>query len=65
MNHSGDKKYILMHEDDKFGRGPHLHTADDLHGNPLEKNVRYNQHPGHIPENKIGITGMRGKKRCP
>ncbi len=62
FNHSGDKKYIIMHEDDKFGRGPHLHTADDLHGNPLEKNVRYNQHPGHIPENKIEITDMREKK---
>jgi len=62
---NGVKKYIIMHEEDKFGRGPHLHTADDLHGNPLEKNIRYNQHVGHIPEEKRGITDMRGKKKCP
>ncbi len=62
FNHSGDKKYIIMHEDDIFCRDPHLHTADNLHENLLEKNVRYNQHPGHIPENKIGITDMREKK---
>lgn len=47
-----------MHEEDKFGRGPHLHTADDLHGSPLEKNIRYNQHVGHIPENHSGITDI-------
>jgi len=62
---NGDKKYIIMHEDDKFGRGPHLHTADDLHGSPLEKNIRYNQHAGHIPESHSGITDMRGRKKCP
>lgn len=61
----GRKKYIIMHEEDKFGRGPHLHTADDLHGSPLESKVRYNQHIGHIPEDPKGITDMRGKKRCP
>ena len=65
FNCNGDKKYIIIHENDIFCRDPHLHTADDLHEKPLEKNVCYNQHPGHIPENKTGITDMRGKKRCP
>ena len=60
----GKKKYIVMHEDDKFGRGPHLHTADDLHGSPLEPKNRYNQHPGHFPEDKEGIKDLRGEK-CP
>ena len=23
----GNKKYIILHEEDKFGRGPHFHTA--------------------------------------
>ncbi|ACT07636.1 YD repeat protein [Dickeya chrysanthemi Ech1591] len=60
----GKKKYIVMHEEDKFGRGPHLHTADDLHGSPLEPKNRYNQHPGHFPEDKEGIKDLRGDK-CP
>ncbi|MBN6078289.1 hypothetical protein HYE59_12365, partial [Aggregatibacter actinomycetemcomitans] len=55
-----DGKFIIMHADDKFGRGVHLHTATikdeqgNLHSSPLEKG-RYNQHKGHIPEEKIGI----------
>ncbi|MDE1188715.1 MAG: HNH/endonuclease VII fold putative polymorphic toxin [Pantoea sp.] len=61
---NGDRKYIIMHEEDKFGRGPHLHTADDLHGNPLESKVRYNQHLGHIPEDTKGISNMKGRKKC-
>ncbi|WP_180297219.1 RHS repeat-associated core domain-containing protein, partial [Snodgrassella alvi] len=58
----GSKKYIILHEEDKFGRGPHFHTADDLHGDPLQPKVRYNQHSGHIPENMTGITNAKGKK---
>lgn len=50
-----------MHENDKFGRGTHLHTADDLHGNPLEPKTRYNQHPGHYPEDMSGITDKKSK----
>lgn len=55
-----DGKFIVMHADDKFGRGIHLHTASikdeqgNLHSSPLEKG-RYNQHKGHIPEETIGI----------
>ncbi|UII58594.1 hypothetical protein LS684_23700 (plasmid) [Cytobacillus spongiae] len=45
----GMKKYIIEHREDKFGRGPHFHGADDLKGSPLEKG-RYNQYPGHSPE---------------
>ena len=58
----GNKKYIILHEEDKFGRGPHFHTADDLHGDPLQPKVRYNQHGGHIPENMTGITNAKGRK---
>ncbi|WP_405096939.1 HNH/endonuclease VII fold putative polymorphic toxin [Oceanobacillus sp. FSL H7-0719] len=49
----GKKKYIIEHQEDKFGRGPHFHGADDLKGNPLEKG-KYNQYPGHSPENFVG-----------
>jgi RHS repeat-associated protein len=49
----GNKKYIIEHREDKFGRGPHFHGADDLKGSPLEKG-RYNQYPGHSPEDFIG-----------
>lgn len=47
------KKYIIEHREDKFGRGPHFHGADDLKGSPLEKG-RYNQYPGHSPEDFVG-----------
>ncbi|YCI31430.1 HNH/endonuclease VII fold putative polymorphic toxin [Erwinia sp. PK3-005] len=64
FNTNEGKKYIVMHEEDKFGRGPHLHTADDLHGSPLEPRLRYNQHAGHYPEDIEGIKDMKGKKKC-
>jgi len=50
---NGKKKYLIRHDDDKFGRGPHFHGADDLKGSPLEKG-RYNQYPGHHPEDFEG-----------
>nr|WP_211171224.1 HNH/endonuclease VII fold putative polymorphic toxin [Bacillus sp. DNRA2] len=49
----GKKKYIIEHREDKFGRGPHFHGADDLKGSPLGKG-RYNQYPGHSPEDSVG-----------
>ncbi|MFL0185077.1 RHS repeat-associated core domain-containing protein, partial [Tenacibaculum maritimum] len=55
-------KFIIMHREDKFGRGQHLHTATlidekgNIHQSPLDKG-RYNQHDGHIPENKKGFKG--------
>jgi len=49
----GSKKYIIEHVDDKFGRGPHFHGADSLKGSPFDKG-RYNQYPGHFPENFNG-----------
>ncbi|UZQ51681.1 HNH/endonuclease VII fold putative polymorphic toxin [Clostridium kluyveri] len=51
----GQKKYIIEHREDKFGRGPHFHGADDLKGSPLEKG-KYNQYPGHYPENFNGYN---------
>lgn len=51
----GHKKYIVEHREDKFGRGFHFHGADDIKGSPLEKG-RYNQYPGHFPENFDGCT---------
>lgn len=55
-DHSG--KFIVMHAEDKFGRGPHLHTADDKKGSPLSPG-KYNQHDGHIPENMKGISNIK------
>lgn len=55
----GKKKYIIEHREDKLGRGPHFHGADDLKGNPLEKG-RYNQYPGHSPEDFEGYKN-KGK----
>jgi RHS repeat-associated protein len=49
----GKKKYIIEHREDKFGRGPHFHGADDFKGSPLEKG-KYNQYPGHSPEDFVG-----------
>jgi len=51
-------KFIIMHQEDKFGRGPHLHTADDRRGSPLNPG-KYNQHDGHIPENIKGINNIK------
>lgn len=55
-------KYIILHADDKFGRPPHLHTATDLdrYSSPLIKG-RYNQHAGHIPEEREVL--LRGSKK--
>lgn len=56
-------KLIVMHQEDKFGRNQHLHTATlvdtdgNLHPSPLEKGSRYNQHAGHIPEDMEGFKG--------
>ena len=50
----GKKKYIVQHSNDKMGRGPHFHGADGVKGNPFDKG-RYNQYPGHFPENPKGF----------
>ncbi|TPG71558.1 hypothetical protein EEL31_12985 [Brevibacillus laterosporus] len=57
----GKKKYIIEHREDKFGRGPHFHGADDIRGSPLEKG-RYNQYPGHSPEDFEGYK-KKGKSK--
>ena len=61
FNVDGKKKYIIKHEDDKFGRGPHFHGADDLKENPL-KPGKYNQYLGHYPEDEKGFSKKR--KKC-
>ncbi len=56
-------KFIVMHQEDKFGRNQHLHTATSMDGrvDPTEPG-KYNQHKGHIPED---IKGFKGKiKGC-
>ncbi|WP_138227625.1 HNH/endonuclease VII fold putative polymorphic toxin [Paenibacillus algicola] len=53
---NGKKKYIIKHTEDKFGRGPHFHGADDIKGSPFDKG-RYNQYPGHFPEDFGGFKG--------
>lgn len=50
----GKKKYVIMHTEDKMGRGPHYHAADGSKGDPLEKG-RYNQYDGHYPEDFNGF----------
>ncbi|MBP2001376.1 RHS repeat-associated protein [Paenibacillus shirakamiensis] len=50
----GQKKYIILHEEDKLGRGSHFHGADDAKGNPFDKG-RYNQYDGHFPEDLDGF----------
>ncbi|PEP22080.1 WXG100 family type VII secretion target [Bacillus wiedmannii] len=59
-NIKNEKVYIIEHREDKMGRGSHFHTADDEKGSPLEKG-RYNQHPGHYPEDFEGYK-KKGKK---
>lgn len=51
-------KFIVMHQDDKFGRSQHLHTATSMDGrvDPTEPG-KYNQHKGHIPEDTKGFKG--------
>ena len=51
---SGEKKYIIEHPFDKMGRGNHFHGADATKGNPFSKG-RYNQYPGHFPEDFNGF----------
>ncbi|MBC2579062.1 hypothetical protein HGI79_01815 [Clostridium sp. DJ247] len=51
----GNKKYIIEHREDKFGRGSHFHAADDAKGNPLKKG-RYNEFDGRFPEIFSGYT---------
>ena len=51
----GEKKYIIEHSFDKMGRGNYFHGADDTKGSPLSKG-RYNQYPGHFPEDFNGFN---------
>lgn len=37
-----------------MGRGNHFHGADATKGNPFSKG-RYNQYPGHFPEDFNGF----------
>ena len=53
FNVNGKKKYIVEHREDSFGRGAHFHGADNIKGSPLNKG-RYNQYPGHFPEDFNG-----------
>lgn len=49
-------KFIVMHDEDKNGRGKHLHTArsKEQRNDPTQPG-KYNQHKGHIPENMEGF----------
>ena len=38
-----------------MGRGPHYHGADDKNGSNPFKKGRYNQLPGHYPEDFDGF----------
>ncbi|PFD95619.1 hypothetical protein COE15_01125 [Bacillus cereus] len=59
-NFKGETKYIIEHKEDKMGRGPHFHTADNTSGNPWKKG-RYGQEDGHYPEDFEGYK-KTGKK---
>ncbi|HAS6361776.1 TPA: type IV secretion protein Rhs [Vibrio vulnificus] len=50
-------KFIVMHDEDKNGRGKHLHTATS-HQDLVDPTQRgkYNQHEGHIPEDRAGFS---------
>lgn len=50
----GQKKYVILHSEDKMGRGSHFHGADGAKGNPFDKG-RYNQYPGHYPDDFDGF----------
>jgi len=56
-------KFIVMHAEDKYGRGTHLHTAtsDPRYVDPTSKG-KYNQHSGYIPEDSKGIKNTKGIK---
>nr|WP_277619731.1 RHS repeat-associated core domain-containing protein [Muribacter muris] len=60
FSNEGKNKYVILHENDKFGRGPHFHAADDSKGSPMDKG-RYKQYNGHFPED---IQGFEKVKKC-
>ena len=50
-----NNKYIVLHKNDKNGRGPHFHGADNSKGSPMKRsNTKYNQFKWHAPESKKG-----------
>ncbi|MBR9771252.1 MAG: hypothetical protein GYB54_09025 [Gammaproteobacteria bacterium] len=59
----GDRRYVVLHEDDQFGRGPHFHGATDSKGDPMEPG-RYDQLPGHHPEDDRGFSASRRGCSC-
>ena len=53
VDSNGHRKYIVEHNSDKMGRGPHFHGADSCKGDPFSKG-RYHQFDGHFPEDVKG-----------
>jgi uncharacterized protein RhaS with RHS repeats len=53
----GKKKYVILHEEDKYGRGKHFHGAESNAKNPHNpmEPGKYNQLPGHHPEDMDGF----------
>ena len=49
------QQVYIEHPFDKMGRGNHFHGADDTKGSPFSKG-RYNQYPGHFPEDFNGFN---------
>ncbi len=51
-------KFIVLHDENKFGGVKHLYTATSLEGrvDPTQPG-KYNQHSGHIPEDIRRFTG--------
>lgn len=47
-----------MHQEDKFGRKQHLHTATSVEGRvePIQPG-KYNQHAGHVTEDMDVFKG--------
>ncbi len=58
---NNEDKFVVLHENDKFGRGPHFHAADGMKNDPM-KPGKYNQYPGHFPEDEKGFTRKKGGK---
>ncbi|MGY3898685.1 MULTISPECIES: RHS repeat domain-containing protein [Aeromonas] len=56
----GSKKYIILHDEDKFGSGAHFHGADDSKGSPMQPG-KYKQYSGRFPEVILGFK--KGKIR--
>lgn len=57
----GDGNFIVMHQEDNFDRGAHLHTATshpDFPDPTVRSDNHYNQHPGHIPEDEAGLSDV-------